>query len=131
VTDLRIASSIHPVTLDQLDPIRRRQLEIANGLYGGEEESIAVIFGRDEDEEVDERIMPSLTELRSIVDLDGRPVYDAWLYMGDSGTVFVAGTEQVVAEVIQCGIETKDAELKASLRDVLAWKPAPELMLEA
>jgi hypothetical protein len=42
-------------------------------------------------------------------------VYDAWLYMTDSGTFFKAGTADRVAEVIQFGLQCGDLKLRAEL----------------
>jgi hypothetical protein len=40
--------------------------------------------------------------------------------MGDAGTVFVAGTTEVVAELVQGGLECRDADLRRELRMALA-----------
>jgi hypothetical protein len=116
---LRVGTVLEPVTLAALDDVRRRQLEIANRLYGGGEASAATILAREEDEDEDECISPAFLELRMIVDEHGTPVYDAWLYMVDSGTVFMHASTDVVAEVIQFGVETKDKVLRLMLPSVL------------
>jgi hypothetical protein len=41
--------------------------------------------------------------------------YDAWLYMVDSGTVFRAGTTEVVAEIVQFGLECTDPAVRGDL----------------
>ena len=43
--------------------------------------------------------------------------------MGDSGTIFAAGTTKVVAEIIQGGLECKRLPLKLALQGALARKP--------
>lgn len=120
--ELRVATVLDPVTLDALDDVRRRQLEISSRLYSGSEEPVEVILGRGDDDE-DERIHPGFLELRTIVGPDGAPRYDAWLYMVDSGTIFEAGTETVVAEVIQFGVETDDDALARALEPLLGKLP--------
>ena len=60
---------LDPVTLDALDDVRRRQLEIASRLYSGNAESAEAILGRGEEDDGDERIHPRFVELRTIVDL--------------------------------------------------------------
>ncbi|MEZ4428211.1 MAG: hypothetical protein R3A51_11050 [Nannocystaceae bacterium] len=115
---LAIGAILEPVTLDALDATRRRQLEISHRLYGGKERPAADIL-IDDGEERDEEISPQFLELRTIVDADGAPVYDAWLYMVDSGTIFKTGTEEVIAEVIQFGLETDDPALEAALDPLL------------
>ena len=48
--------------------------------------------------------------------LDGDThVYDAWLYMVDSGSFFKAGTDQEVAAIIQFGLECDDPDLRRQL----------------
>jgi hypothetical protein len=123
IPELRVAEFIMPVTLDKLDEVRRRQLEIAHRLYCGDEVPAEQILARTEDDN-DEGIRPSFLELRFIVDADGKPAYDAWLYMVDSGTIFKAGTEEVVAEIIQFGLETEDRVLRLALPPALEDKPA-------
>src|SRR6185503_16437295 len=54
------------------------------------------------------------TELWKVVDGE-RHLYDAWLYMGDSGTFFRAGTTEDVAMVIQSGLECEDREIRSQL----------------
>lgn len=119
---LAVAEILDPVTLDDLDDVARRQLEIANELYGGQEMTAEQILGQTE-EEPDETINPSFLQRRRIVDEAGKPAYDAWLYNVDSGTIFAAGTEKIVAEVIQFGVETQDPNLRIALPDVLSTTP--------
>ena len=119
IPELTVASVLRPVTLDALDDVRRRQLEIASKLYSGTREAAEEILARGDDDEDGEQIHPNFLELRTIVGADGRPRYDAWLYMVDSGTIFAAGTERVVAEVIQFGVETSDPVLRLALPAVL------------
>lgn len=118
---LRVASVLQPVVLDALDDVRRRQLEIANKRYTGREEVVELILSSDREEEDDEgeSIHPGFLELRTIVGADDAPKYDAWLYMVDSGTIFEAGTETVVAEVIQFGLECADEALSRQLEPVV------------
>ncbi len=44
-----------------------------------------------------------------------RHLYDAWFYMVDSGTIFKAGTTEVVAEIIQFGLECGDPAVRLEL----------------
>jgi hypothetical protein len=54
-------------------------------------------------------------EVWRVVD-DGRHLFDAWLYMGDGGTIFEAGTSNEVAEVIQDYLEFDDDAIGAVLK---------------
>jgi hypothetical protein len=121
VPKLRLGKLLKPVLAD-LDDVRRRQLEIANELYGGQRLSAEAIFAQTEEDQDGETIMPEFLELRTIVGEDGEPRYDAWLYQVDSGTIFATGTEQVVAEVIQFGLETSDPVLRIALPPALEQK---------
>ncbi len=58
-------------------------------------------------------------EVWRVVDDDGRHLFDAWLYMGDSGTIFEAGTTNKAAEVIQDHLEFDDDAVGAVLRSAL------------
>ena len=120
--ELSIAAILDPVTLDALDTVRRRQLEISGRLYSSielsAEEMLDPKYNDGCDEKGDPMIAPNCLELRTI-SRDGKPAYDAWLYNVDSGTIFKAGTTDVVAEVIQFGVETDDPVLEQALEPVL------------
>jgi hypothetical protein len=97
--------------VEELNPIERDQLRAAGKLYDGV------------DRPAEDRLAGGVvegdgslfdTELWKCVDGD-RHLYDAWFYMGDSGTFFRAGTTEVIAEVIQCGLECEDPELRGQL----------------
>ena len=65
-----------------------------------------------------------VVELLKIVDETGETAYDAWLYRGDSGSIFRAGTTEIVAEIIQVGLECKDPGLRDGLRTALQERTA-------
>jgi hypothetical protein len=93
-----------------LSPIERAQLRAAGRLYDGEDlDAGARLAGDDE-----ESSFRGCCTLWRVVDGD-EPRYDAWLYQVDSGTFFRAGTTEVVAEVIQFGLECADAEVRREL----------------
>jgi hypothetical protein len=116
---LRISKHIAPVTRADLDALRTKQFETAQAGYGGKRLTVARIFAEEEDE-AGETIMPSLTEIVLLVDEKGAPAYDAWLYMGDSGSIFKAGTTKRIASIIQGGLECKPLPLRVALKDALA-----------
>lgn len=117
---LRVAKRIEPIRESDLDALRTKQLEAANAAYGGKRLKAAEIFAADE--ESGEIIMPSLTRLLLLVDDDGKAAYDAWLYMGDSGSIFKAGTTKRVASIIQGGLECSLLSLKIALKDALSGR---------
>jgi hypothetical protein len=99
----------------QLSAIDREQLQVAGRCYDGE------------DLPVEDRLDPDGDEFTSfhgtcahwrVVDGDEHR-YDVWLYQVDSGTVFRAGTTEVVAEVVQLGLDCEDPGVAAELRE--AW----------
>jgi hypothetical protein len=108
--------SVALVPVEPLDSAAAQQLEVASTRYDGKKRRAAAILAGDDD---DEAIVPSTIRRIALTENGGR-AYDAWTYMGDTATVFVAGTTEVVAEVVQGGLECRDAELKGELRTALA-----------
>jgi hypothetical protein len=121
---LKIAKHVPRLTEADLDPIRTKQLETAQSTYGGKRLKAAAIFQNEADGDVGgETILPSLTEIVYLMDEEGAPAYDAWLYMGDTGSIFKAGTTKRIASIIQGGLECKSLQLRVALKDALATKP--------
>jgi hypothetical protein len=103
----------------ELSPIERAQLRAAGKLYDGRDlEPEARLAATDEDE--DETNLAGHCSLGHVF-VDGQHRYDVWRYRVDSGTIFHAGTTEVVAEIIQFGLEIRDPaareHLSAALRD--------------
>ena len=48
-----------------------------------------------------------------------RHAFDAWFYLGESGTFFVAGTTEVVAQIAQSSVECDDPQVRAQLQRLL------------
>lgn len=117
VPELRAASRLKPPQLTDLDPVAQAQLEAAARRYSGDERTAKQILAGGADD--DGAILPSTIERIRIEDAAGNHAYDAWLYMGDSGTIFEAGTTTVVAERVQAGLEAKDEPVRLALLDAL------------
>lgn len=118
---LRLLDLVPIEGLDQLDPTGCAQLEKAGKLYSGQDLTAAqILAGGDED---GEGINPQFLERGRVVDASGEHLYDAWLYMVDSGTIFARGTTRVVAEVIQMGVECDDEALEKDLSAALDNRP--------
>ncbi|MFF5231427.1 hypothetical protein [Dactylosporangium sp. NPDC000521] len=94
-----------------LSPVEREQLRAAGRLYDGEDLDAEARLVDDED---DESSFRGFCSLWRVVDGD-EPRFDAWLYQVDSGTIFRAGTTEVVAEVIQFGLECGDPDVRREL----------------
>jgi hypothetical protein len=50
-----------------------------------------------------------------IVDESGQVRYQLWIYMVDSGRIFVAGTSRVVADIVRFELQSSNAELRDEL----------------
>ncbi|GAA1514522.1 hypothetical protein GCM10009827_031550 [Dactylosporangium maewongense] len=95
----------------ELSPVEREQLRAAGRLYDGEDLDAEA---RLSDDDQDESGFRGFCWLWRVVDGD-EPRFDAWLYQVDSGTIFRAGTTEVVAEVIQFGLECDDQDVRREL----------------
>jgi hypothetical protein len=96
--------------VEQLADVERRQLRAAGQLYDGEDLPVEARL----DEGGDEGSFHGSCTVWRILDGD-RHAFDAWLYLGDSGTIFRAGTTDKVAEIVQRGLECSDRRLRAEL----------------
>jgi hypothetical protein len=96
--------------VEQLTDVDRRQLRAAGQLFDGEDLPVEARL----DAAGDEGSFYGSCSRWRILDGD-RHAYDAWLYLGDSGTIFRAGTTDKVAEIVQCGLECSDRRLRAEL----------------
>jgi hypothetical protein len=121
---------LRPDGVDELTPLQQAQLVAAGKRYDGGEYSAAERLsfeGSDAHPGGQKQSFKGFLEIREIVDASsGRPAYDAFLYMVDSGTIFRTGTTDVVADIIQCGLECDDEALEAALDAVVADEPAME-----
>jgi len=101
--------------VSDLDELGVRQLVVAGKKYDGEDLPAETrLQGTDDEYE------GNLMEVTIRPVLDGEThVYDIWSYMVDSGSVFVANTTDVVAEICQFGLECGDAPLRAQLHPVM------------
>ena len=57
--------------------------------------------------------------ITEIADTKDKHTYDAYEYIVDSGEIFKAGSTDVVAEVLQFGLECQDPAWKEALQVVL------------
>ena len=89
--------------VDQLTPVQQAQLRAAGMEYDGLDLPAAVRLADDGGEES----FLGFCELWRLVEGEAH-VFDAWLYMVDSGSFFRAGTEEPVGGIIQFGLEVDD-----------------------
>jgi hypothetical protein len=69
-------------------------------------------------DENDESALGAVLEHVTLTE-NGKPAFEAWLYAGDSGTFFTAGTTKIVAQRIQAGIQLEGKKKDPALADAL------------
>jgi hypothetical protein len=94
----------------QLNPVQAEQVTLCGAAYDDEDLPADHRLSPDPD---DESVL-NYCELWDVV-VDGSPVYEAWFYQSDSGSIFLAGTTEMVAQIIQCGLECPDEERELEL----------------
>jgi hypothetical protein len=116
VPTLKVLERTKP-TIDELDARAREQVEISAHRFDGRERTAALLLSGDDEEDLGpyERVR--------IADEKGKLAYDAWLHGIDAGTIFGAGTTDVVAEIVQDGLECADRALRRALIAALAETP--------
>lgn len=100
-------------SLDQLTPAECEQLQLAGKAYDGEDRPVADRLAGDGTEEV-EGSFQGACDHWEIVDKDQR-LYDAWMLMNDSGSIFRAGSTEEVAGIVQCGLECADKAIRLEI----------------
>ncbi|HSD86304.1 MAG TPA: hypothetical protein VLB44_02275 [Kofleriaceae bacterium] len=110
-----------PRSVQELSPLRQRQLVECGRRYDRKALSAAIRLGSGDYDTT--RSFRGFVELWEIADDAGKPAFDAWRCMVDSGTVFRAGTTKVIAEIVQFGAESRDPHLELALDAVLARRP--------
>jgi hypothetical protein len=96
-------------SVEELTEIQREQVRLSWIAYYGNDAPADIRLGDDDGED-------SLFELTLWdVVVDGAVAYAAWLYNVDSGSIFRVDGTQIVAEVIQFGLECEDPTLELQL----------------
>ncbi len=96
-------------SVEELTEIQRRQVRQCGIAYDGQDLPADVRLGDDTDED----FFFELTLWD--VEVDGTVAYAAWFYNVDSGSMFHVGGTEIVAEVIQFGLECDDPALELQL----------------
>jgi len=109
---LRVTSIRRLRDVTELGPIEREQLRIAGKAWDGRDLSPDRRVGSSEE------AFGGVLELRAFSDAAGSPRYDAWLYAGDSGSYFLAGSTTEIGGMIQGSVEL-NGPADAALRDAL------------
>ena len=116
---LRCENKVDVTDASTLDDAAKAQLHEAGRRYDGNDVPAEARIGNGDDDEDEESGKLFRVTRWSIVDDAGTPRYDAWLYQVDSGTIFVAGTTNVVAEIVQFNLECTDATVRAEIDPAL------------
>ncbi|MEV7522142.1 hypothetical protein [Streptomyces sp. NPDC091371] len=98
-------------SVEQLDPVQVEQLRLCGAAYDGEDLPAERRLNPDDPDDEAALYSCELWDLES----NGSRVYEAWFYQSDSGSVFRAGTTEMVAQVIQCGLECEDGDVEMEL----------------
>lgn len=112
---LTVVARLAPKQEPDLSPTQAAQLVEAGRRWGGKKVPVARLLSVDEN---DEAAIGAVLEHLTIHE-HGKHAFDAWLYMGDSGTFFAPGTTKVVAELIQGGIQLPQGKRDPALADAL------------
>jgi hypothetical protein len=96
-------------SVEELTEIQREQVRLAGIAYDGNDVPADERLSEDGDED----LFFELTLWDVVV--DGAVTYAAWFYNVDSGSMFRADGTQIVAEVIQFGLECEDPTLELQL----------------
>ncbi len=119
---LTVGGRLEPRQASDLTDIQQQQLVMSAGHYDGREMTADELL--DPEPEDEEASFYGFVKLLTLVEASGKPVYDAWIYMTDSGSIYRAGTTELVAEIIQLGVECNDPRLRDGLRLVLQGEPS-------
>lgn len=124
---LRFVNCRRPRDVAALSDLEKEQLVVAGKRYDGEALPVEARLAEPGGEWGEEESFYAFVSLWDVVDETDTVRCTAWFYQVDSGTLFAAGTTDVVAEVIQCGLECSDDALSSQLieaaREVRARDP--------
>jgi hypothetical protein len=118
---LQVIAVKKPSTVKELDAIEKKQLRLAGKSWDGKDRPVEERLGKDE------TAFSGILEKRTLAGADGKPRYDAWLFAGDSGAYFDAGTTKEIAGMIQGSVElngAKDPPLRDALQEASAGRVA-------
>lgn len=112
---LRFIKGREPENADTLSDIEQQQLVICGLRYDGNALPATARLSESGGEWDEEESFRGFITLWDVVDENDQICATAWFYQVDSGTIFTYQTTDVIAEVIQCGIECQDDNLTAQL----------------
>ena len=125
--DLTVTRAWKPRRLSDLTELQQKQLVVAGKWYDGKSWPAAVRLGlsvpKGRRPETFEGSFAGFLEVRELADASGHPAYTAFLYLVDGGTIFLAGTTEPVASIVQSSLDVvTDPALKEALQVVIQPK---------
>jgi hypothetical protein len=118
--DLRCTEFFKPARIDDLTEVQREQLRLAGKAWDGKDLAAEDRLAEDGGESS----FTGLVQFRTLADMEGKPLFDALLYMGDSGSIYKTGTTERIGSVREGTLDIPDRALKEALQLVL-YAPAP------
>ncbi|MBK7399790.1 MAG: hypothetical protein IPJ34_26925 [Myxococcales bacterium] len=110
---LKVARTHYPKSVAELSKTQRAQLTEMARAYDGKNISLAKRFGDGPDAH------GGTLEIRDLVDGKGKRLYDVLTWLADDGCAFNTGTTEVVAQLVQHGVDCDDPGLEAALEKAL------------
>ena len=112
---LVVSARLAPKSESDLSELQAAQLIEAGKKWDRKNLPVARRLSCDEN---DESALGAVLEHVTLTEND-KPAFEAWLYAGDSGTFFTAGTTKVIAQRIQRGIHLEGKKKDPALADAL------------
>ena len=112
---LVVSGRLAPRSESDLSELQAAQLIEAGKKWDRKDLPVARRLSLDEN---DESALGAVLEHVTLTE-NGKPAFEAWLYAGDSGTFFTAGTAKVIAQRIQAGIHLEGKKKDPALADAL------------
>jgi hypothetical protein len=110
-----VSGRLAPRSESELSKLQAAQLIEAGKKWDRKDLPVARRLSCDEN---DESALGAVLEHVTLTE-NGKPAFEAWLYAGDSGTFFTAGTTKVIAQRIQAGIHLEGKKKDPALADAL------------
>jgi hypothetical protein len=121
---LEVLLRMQPRSVSDLSEVQAAQLIAAGERWDGKKLPIERRLARDENDEA--ALGVNLEHV--VIGAKRKPMYEAWLYAGDSGAFFDADTTRLIAERIQRGVVIhgkKDEALAVALDEIAASAAVP------
>jgi hypothetical protein len=125
---LHLVDLLEPTSVKELSPSQQKQLRAAGKRYDNLDLSASdrLSDGKLAGDDEEGGSFKGFLEIWTVTDGASKPLYDAYLYMVDSGTIFKRGTTTRVAEIVQGGVDCKDEALREALEMAIHERPRPK-----